>query len=189
MHAVARARLGVAIESQRLSIVPLGRQHARVLFSSMQDERIYQWISSSPPPSIEVLEADWQRVADRLLTSHEVLWLAWAIRRNSDGAWIGKMDTNIETDGVASNVGYLFFPPFWGLGYATEAVRALSAKLLQEGIVEQIATVTHGNVASMRVLEHAGFKQMRILPGNDMIRGVLVDDIEYRLPVAAQWLR
>jgi len=172
--------LSVHIDTGRLAIVPLGPQHARLLFSSMQDEAIYEWISASPPASVEILEASWTRLAQRLLTAQDVVWLAWAVMRRSDGAWIGKLDANVETSAVASNVGYLFFPPFWRNGYATEAVRALSGMLAGQGVVEQIATVTRGNATSCRVLERAGFRQARILPGNDTLRGVAVDDIEYR---------
>jgi RimJ/RimL family protein N-acetyltransferase len=38
---------------------------------------------------------------------------------------------------------------------------------------------TRGNDASGRVLEHAGFVRSRVLPGNDILRGVPVDDVEY----------
>ena len=172
------ATLERALATARLRLEPLRPAHADALFEGLQDTRIYEWISGQPPASAEALRARW----GRLQRTGEVLDLGWAVRRAGDGAWIGKMDAEVcvETHPVhASNVGYLFFPPYWGQGYAIEAVRALADHLARCGVAEQHATVTVGNAASCRVLEHAGFARERVLAGNDTIRGQLVDDIEY----------
>jgi RimJ/RimL family protein N-acetyltransferase len=169
------AALDVALETARLRLEPLRPSHADVLFAPLLDERAYRWISVARSPSVEALRARW----GRLRRDGDVLDLGWAVRRTSDGAWIGKMDAEVRRDGVAPNVGYLFFPPYWGQGYATEAVRALAAHLARQGVVEQRATVVAGNEASCRVLEHSGFVRERVLVGNDTIGGVLVDDLEY----------
>jgi len=39
--------------------------------------------------------------------------------------------------------------------------------------------VTVGNQASGRLLQRIGFQFTRILPGNDVIRGMVMDDEEY----------
>jgi RimJ/RimL family protein N-acetyltransferase len=163
------------LETERLRLSPLRPAHADALFDALQDARIYEWISSVPPSSVEALRARW----GRLRRMGDVLDLGWAVQRASDGAWVGKMDAEVREGGIASNVGYLFFPPFWGQGYASEAVRALADHLAQSGLCEQHATVTDGNAASCRVLERAGFSRLRVIAGNDTIRGRPVDDLEY----------
>lgn len=59
-----------------------------------------------------------------------------------------------------AEIGYWLAEPFWGQGYATEAVKKLTdwgfAKL---DIVRIQAGVFEGNQASMRVLEKCGYQQ------------------------------
>ena len=171
--------IAVTLTSARLRIEPLNAGHAAPMFEAMRDPSLYEWISMAPSPDLAHLQRRWQWVADRPLVDVDTLDLGWAVQRESDGAWIGKMDAEVTTQGVARNVGYLFLSAYWGQGYATEAVRVLSDHLRRHGVVCQHATVTLGNEASCRVLEHAGFARERVLPGNDTVRGVLVDDVEY----------
>ena len=85
----------------------------------------------------------------------------WAIVHRSDNAFAGMCllrhfaDNDIET----IEIGYSFCPPYWGKGYATEAVKALTAYGLALPQTRQIVAVTTpGNTASQRVLLKAGFK-------------------------------
>ena len=171
--------LGRALATARLRLEPLHGRHARLLFDGMQDPAVYEWISMPPPSDVDLLEQRWIRLARDGAASREVIDLGWAAQRVEDGAWIGKLDAEIQAGGVATNVGYFFFPAFWGKGYASEAVAALCGHFARHGVTEQRATVTVGNAASCRVLERAGFVRTRALPGNDVLRGVVVDDVEY----------
>ena len=171
--------LNVALTTARLRLEPLNAGHAAGMFEAMRDPALYQWISLQPSPDLAHLERRWAWVSERPLVDVETLDLGWAVLRRDDGACIGKMDAEVTAAGIARNVGYMFWPPYWGRGYATEAVTALSDHLRDHGVVRQHATVTLGNEASCRVLEHAGFVRERVLVGNDTLRGELVDDVEY----------
>jgi RimJ/RimL family protein N-acetyltransferase len=171
--------INATLVTERLRLEPLDGRHAPLLFEGLRDPAIHEWISVAQSADVEHLQARWARVAQRALVAVDVLDFGWAVQRLSDGAWIGKMDAEVLAHGVANNVGYLFASAFWGQGYATEAVRALCAHLARHGVVEQRATVTVGNEASCRVLEHAGFVRTRVLANNDTLRGVPVDDVEY----------
>jgi ribosomal-protein-alanine N-acetyltransferase len=172
--------LNPALTTERLALEPLEEAHAELLYEPLQDEALYAWISVEPPPTMERLRASWRALAEtRLSPDGTEAWLGWAARRLSDGRYIGKLDVSINEARVAYNVGYLFFPAFWGHGHATEAVRAVTRCMVELGVAPLVATVTRGNHASSRVLEKCGYRLTRVLPGNDVIRGVPHDDLEY----------
>jgi [ribosomal protein S5]-alanine N-acetyltransferase len=167
---------GEQITSERLVIEPLLELHAELLFDALSEPLLYRWISALPPASVDLLQRRWAALASRDPSSRDPsrrgeMDLCWAVRRASDGAYVGKLDAELM-DEVATNVGYIVFVPFWNQGYATEAMRAVAAYLEQQGVVEQRAYVTLGNDASARVLQKAGFVKTRVLPLNDTIRGV-----------------
>jgi ribosomal-protein-alanine N-acetyltransferase len=179
MNQAQTACLNRPILSARLQAVPACPEHAPLMFTGLSDPQVYRWISTAMPKSVADLAATYERTMRRLQSQEDMTSLNWSIRRLIDGVWIGKLDVEINSEGVATNVGYLFFSPFWGQGYATEAVTALSDHLYQEGIADQCAYVTAGNVASERVLVKSGFLRSRILRDNDTLGGIQVDDIEY----------
>ncbi len=125
------------------------------------------------------MRAHWTRNESRLSTDGTEAWPVWAVTTRTDGALIGLVDATVDDALVCTNLGYYFFPEFWGHGYASEAVRAAADHLVQLGIHRLVATVTVGNHASAQVLKKAGFSFTRTIPDNDTLRGILVDDAEY----------
>lgn len=165
------------LATERLILEPITGLHADALFAPMQDERIYRWISATPPSSVERLRQFWNAAASSAALGTEAT-LIWAVRRR-DGTYVGTLDAEVDENDVAGHVGYVFFAPFWGHGYATEAVCGLVSHLAGLGVAEFHALVTRGNNASGRVLAKAGSVLERVIPDNDIIRGVSFDDLEY----------
>ena len=153
--ALAR-ELNAAIPTSRLELEPLTAAHVEVMFPAYADERIYRWIDC-PIPRKEEMRAKWQAWETRLTADGELAQLNWAVRRRSDGAYIGKFDAQINAAKEAVNIGFVFMPDFWGQGYASEAIQALVAKLKAAGVSKASATVAIGNHASERVLVKSGF--------------------------------
>jgi RimJ/RimL family protein N-acetyltransferase len=87
----------------------------------------------------------------------------WHVSRKSDGAGIGmcgllRRDTLPDAD-----LGYAYFPAFWGQGYALEAAEAtLLHGARKFGLRRVLAVVSTGNVASIRVLEKLGMRFERM---------------------------
>lgn len=152
----------------------------------MRDPGVYEWISATPPNSMDQLEHLWRSQENHLSPNQAEAWLNWAVKRISDGAYVGKLDAAVNTLKIATNVGYVFFPAYWGNGYASEAVTAVTDHFVECGVSRMVATVTEGNPASYRVLEKAGFARSRAIPDNDTIRGIKFNDVEYIRSVAGR---
>jgi RimJ/RimL family protein N-acetyltransferase len=172
-------RLSEGLQTTRLVLEPMGERHADAFFEPMHDEALYQWISMDKPLSLESLRAHWRRSEVRIAPDGKTAWPTWAVRCKETGRFIGRVDAEVDDALVCLNLGYYLFSSDWGQGYATEAVLGATAHLIERGVRRLVATVTVGNHASERVLQKAGYTLTRVLPGNDTIRGVVVDDLEY----------
>jgi len=172
-------QLCVPVETPRLLLIPRMGTHADIAFGLLQADAIYEWISLDKPTDVDAMRAHWTRIESRMSTDGTEAWPVWTVATRTDGAFVGQVDVSVDDQLVCTNLGYYFYPDFWGQGYASEAVRAIADHLEQQGIHRQVATVTVGNHASAQVLKKAGFAFTRIIPENDVLRGRPVDDEEY----------
>ncbi|MDJ0380033.1 GNAT family N-acetyltransferase [Streptomyces sp. G-G2] len=92
---------------------------------------------------------------------HRPGWGAYAIVRAEDGRAVGGIGFHGAPDGDGhAEIGYDLVPSARGNGYATEAVRALTAWALgQPGLSALHATVDEENLASHAVVARAGFQR------------------------------
>lgn len=172
-------RICIRLETHRLVLEPMEHRHAEAMFLPLQNAAIYQWISMEPPASLDQLRDRARRIASRMSPDKLEAWPNWAVIEKDSGAVMGEINASVDLQSICTGFGYYFFPAYWGKGFATEAVIAGTEHLASCGIGKLTATVTVGNVASERVLEKAGFRRARLLPGNDILRGVPVDDWEF----------
>jgi len=87
----------------------------------------------------------------------------WAIIERATGAFtgIGVLKSLDNTPDI--EVGYRFFPPYWGRGYATEVTRALLRHAFGNLQLPQVVGVTDPrNLPSQRVLEKCGLRFQRL---------------------------
>lgn len=157
--------INASLQTSRLSLEPLVAAHADLLHPALRDPRIYRWIDAGAPADLAELRSKWRRNETRLSPDQREAWLNWAIRLAPAGAYIGKLDATLSSPTHVSNLGFVFFPAYWGHGYATESVTAVITALAARGVLTLRATVAAPNTASARVLEKVGF-----------IRGELVQD-------------
>lgn len=93
----------------------------------------------------------------------------WHVSRRADGVGIG-MCGLLKRDALPdADIGYAYFPAYWGQGYACEAVVGTLQHAVRKFALRRVlGVVSRGNTASIRVLEKAGmrFERMHALdPG------------------------
>ncbi len=159
--------------TDRLMLRPSWPEDAETLHSNMADEAIIRNLASAPWP----YEAEDAR--EFVSRDHEFQYPNFLLFQRTDGAprLIGSCGLG-KRDGEAE-LGYWIARPYWGLGYASEAARA---------VVQIAATIGHShlnaghftdNPASGNVLRKAGFHstgrtEMRYSKGRSgMARSVL----------------
>lgn len=92
------------------------------------------------------------------------------LRQKGDGAGIGAAGFG---GGAEVELGYALGRPFWGRGFATEAVRGLIDYARCEGVRAITAYTFLDNPASARVLEKAGFDDLGVVERDYPRRGGL----------------
>lgn len=165
------------ISTARLRLEPLARAHAAELLAPLASPALTAWFGDDAFDTAEALADAWEALAHRLRERHRLARLSWVARAGAAGPSVGKLDVQIDAARVATNVGWMFFPGHWGRGYASEAVGALAAHLERGGVVEQRATVTVGNVDSLRVAARCGFAPSAYTRGTERFRGLAYDEI------------
>jgi RimJ/RimL family protein N-acetyltransferase len=103
----------------------------------------------------------------------------FAVLRQSDGALVGCAGFGDDTR--AAELGYWIGRPSWGLGFATESVRAVVGHARERGVEALMSHVFLDNPASARVLEKVRFTYRGVTTGHDPLRGGVRKAWEYRL--------
>lgn len=172
---------GSNLETDRLILEPLCREHAAHLFSVLSDPRIYTFIPQVPPASVPALEARYRQLESRMSSSGEELWLNWAVHLKERGIYIGTVQATILSN-QSSLLAYELSPDFWGQGYATEAcLRVVESLFTDYDVSEIVAEVDTRNEASCKLLERLSFKRIKMRAGADFFKGEASDEYTYKL--------
>ena len=147
----ARDMLPVRIATRRLVLRAPIRGDVPDLVKHADNRNVARWLARLPSPytradAIAFVEIFAQRADERPF----VITL--------DDAAIGVVGFSFH-EGRPPELGYWLGEPFWGQGYATEAVRGLIDAAQATGLYGLIAArCVADNIASAKVLEKAGFK-------------------------------
>jgi [ribosomal protein S5]-alanine N-acetyltransferase len=143
--------------SQRLCLEPLEPYHAKLLFDGLQSASIYDFIEDVPPQSVESLRERYMMLAHRQSPDGTEIWLNWAVWSLVEKCYVGYVQATIPVDNRAI-LAYVFFPNFWGKGYAREAVTCMINYLVETyQNLDFIAYVDVQNHRSIALLHNLGF--------------------------------
>jgi len=147
--------------TERLLLRPGWREDAPALFKAIADERIVRNLAQAPWP---YRPADAQAFLMRERGPHEPACLIF-LRTQGAPQLIGGIGLG-RTDEGETELGYWIARPYWGLGFATEAGRAVVANARETLRLERlVAGHFLDNPASARVLCKLGFR-----PTGDTVR-------------------
>ncbi len=142
------------IEGAVVRLEPIPREVAAALLDSRAPEGIAFADGYPSEFSLEVMDL---LAGPRASTSDGTGFRPSFVVRKSDGVVVGEIGYSL-VESVA-RLGYSIVEPCQGRGYATDALRALIARLREDPRVRRITAETLvGHVASRRVMEKAGMR-------------------------------
>jgi len=168
------------LKTERLTLEPLQKRHAALLFETLSDIAIYSFIPQVPPKSVEELAERYARLAVGRSADGKDIWLNFALRHVDDGIYLGTVQATVT--GKRAFVAYELGPRHWGNGYATEAVRALVGHLFSVYGVEVIHAETDTrNNRSAALLKRLGFVCIEKKENADHFKGSPSHEYVYKL--------
>jgi len=180
----ARVMASHRIDGERLILRSPVMADASEISRLLGNWEVAHWLVRVPFPYRLEHAAAWvERSAEERAAG--VGWPFLIIRRG-DNALMGSMDLSLESRRGVGTLGYWLGEDFWGLGYATEAARAVIQFAFE---VLRLAEVTaHSlpdNERSIRVLEKAGLRHVDRRVEDTIERGRV--DVEFFALNRAAW--
>lgn len=155
------------LETPRLRLRPFTYADLPSYMAFLTDPDVQRWLGGIMIPKDEKRQRQWvDNINGRCLKAKLVL--TWCVEEKETGNVIGRVDLGGFVRKSMADLSYYFNKEHWGRGYATEAVHAVVAFGFEQLQLHRIqATVMPENVASLRVLEKAGFSREGLLRQTD----------------------
>ena len=162
------------LETDRLIIRPLRRHDAKDIYSYASDPDVARYVLWEPHKSVAETR-NYIRCIRALY--RRGLPASWAVTLRESGRVIGTIGFMWYSDvNSAAEVGYSFSKSFWNMGYATEALRAVTDSVFVSLPINRLeAQHDVRNPASGRVMEKCGMRMEGILRQRIRNKGEYVD--------------
>jgi RimJ/RimL family protein N-acetyltransferase len=155
--------MDVFLETERLILRRFTEADLDDLVELNSDPEVMRFLTGGKPSPRAFIET---RTLPRILRQYDPPngFGTWAAIERSSGEFLGWFHFRPPKDGPPdeAELGYRLRQSAWGMGYATEASRALIRKGFTEQGVQRVVAYTYGeNRRSRRVMEKAGLTMVR----------------------------
>jgi len=153
------------LRTARLTLRPLESGDAADLHVMMSDPAVMAFWDSV---EIDKPEVTAQVLREQLDEMAQGLAFYWAIRRDSDAAFVGTCDlSDIDKRHRRAEVGFMLARHAWGQGYGLEATHAVVGHAAASLGLRRLSARAHvGNQRSVELLTRLGFRQEGMLRGH-----------------------
>lgn len=155
------------LETDRLTLAPLGPGDAPEMVSVLSDPSVYTFIGGQPP-ILDELEARYRGWAAGPSRPGEA-WHNWVVRLAGDGQAIGHVQATVIDHGRDADIAWVIGTRWQGRRYASEAARALVDWLEATGATTITALVHPGHAASARVAANAGLERTTEVEAGEIV--------------------
>ena len=148
--------LSPTIKTERLVLRRYEEKDLDAFYEIIHDDRLSTYIKFPNLTKEEELEY----IKECIKNADESKYEKWTIERQEDSVVVGNISVNtVYKVHNYCNVGYVVRYDYWGNGYATEALKAISDYLLNSGYYLVECSCNENNKQSIRVMEKSGFKK------------------------------
>jgi 8-oxo-dGTP diphosphatase len=145
------------LETPRLILRPLRPEDAPDIQRMAGEWEVARFTANIPHPYGEGMAESWIR------SHREDFEIVFGIERRSDGAFVGCIGIEPDVASREAEFGYWIGTPFWGSGYATEALQALVDHAFATYDIDRARSAAMPeNPASIRVQEKVGFRYVGV---------------------------
>ncbi|MGW2523179.1 GNAT family N-acetyltransferase [Streptomyces sp. NPDC001617] len=127
------------IRSSRLDLLPLRVEHAPEMSAVLADPALHTFIGGTPS-SPEALHLRYERLVTGS-PDPSVSWCNWVLSLREDSRLVGTVQATVT--GPTAEIAWVIGTPWQGRGYASEAVRALVARLQEQPALRTVIAHIH----------------------------------------------
>ena len=175
------------IETQRLVLEPIRKEHAKIMFDGLNDDRLYTFVPEEAPASLRGLEDRYQRLEDAISPDGKEVWLNWIVFLRDDHIAIGYLQATVRQKD-ASEIAYALFQKYWCNGFASEAAKAVISHVFDSYATPAVAAlIDTRNDSSNEMVSKLGFHLVEIINDADYFKGATSHENRYEV-TRQEWL-
>ena len=153
--------LSPKLETERLILRRYNESDIDAFYEILHDDRLHKYISF---PDLTV-EQELEYIKNCMKDVETDKCEKWAIVLKESNETLGNISVNtVVKKHNYCDVGYVIRYDYWGKGYASEALKAVSDYLLDSGYYLVECTCNELNKQSSRVMEKSGFSKDGTIP-------------------------